>query len=128
MSVPITFLEPARNLRLAKTITQEGGQPYPLAKIFTSHVFYASPDQKGLEEALAAMQQHALKGHAIHRGNLREPIINESRRNKADKNAPTNLLVLDLDDYIPETPLAAPVSRADLSAAVDAVRGCFPPR
>ena len=126
MTVPITFLEPARNLRLAKTITQEGGTPYPLAKTFTSHTHFIAPNPQGLDEAFALMQSHALKGHCIHRGVLKEPLISESRRNKADKNAPTNLLVIDLDDFIPETPLVAPISSATLAAVVEPIRQLLP--
>lgn len=127
MSIPLTFLEPARGLRLAKTITADGSQPYPNARIFTSSTVYLAPDQTGLEEAFAAMQAHALKGHCIHRGVLKEPIVNEPRKNKADRNAPTNLLVIDLDDFVPLQPLAAPITAADLGTVVRAVRDLLPP-
>lgn len=126
MTVPITFLEPARNLRLAKTISHEGSTPYPLAKNFTSHTHFFAPTQACLEEAFAVLQDHALKGHAIHRGHLKEPLLNESRRNKADKNAPTNYLVIDLDDYLPEVPLPTPITSADLAATVEAIRALLP--
>ena len=102
MSIPLSFLEPARSLRLAKVITQEGTQPYPLAKTFTSHTTYLEASQTGLEEAFKLLQAHAIKGHCVHKGVLKEPILNESRRGKSDSNAPTALLVLDLDDYKPE--------------------------
>lgn len=126
MSVPLVFLEPARSLRLAKTITQEGSLPYPRAKRFTSHVAYLSPDEAGVREAFAVMQAHALKGHAIHKGVLKDSLINESRKGKADANASTNLLVLDLDDYVPEQPLGTPITTAKLSALVEQIRTLLP--
>lgn len=126
MSVPLVFLEPARGLRLAKTITQDGSLPYPLAKKFTSHVVYLSPDENGVREAFAAMQSHALQGHALHKGVLKEPIINESRSGKADTNASTNLLVIDLDDYVPATTLEAPITAASLADLVRDVRALLP--
>lgn len=126
MSVPLVFLEPARNLRLAKTITKDGSLPYPLAKKFTSHVTYLAPGEAGLREAFAAMQSHALKGHAIHKGVLKEPILGESRAGKTDTNASTNLLVIDLDDFLPETALQAPIAAESLAALVRLVRALLP--
>lgn len=126
MSVPLVFLEPARNLRLAKTITKDGSLPYPLAKKFTSHVTYLSPDEAGVREAFAVMQSHALKGHAIHKGVLKEPILGESRAGKTDTNASTNLLVIDLDDYVPNTPLATPITAESLADLVRSIRNLLP--
>lgn len=126
MSVPLVFLEPARSLRLAKTITQDGSLPYPLAKRFTSHVTYLSPDEAGVREAYAAMQSHALKGHAIHKGVLKDTLVDEPRRGKTDTNASTNLLVIDIDDYIPATPLQAPIDASQLAAVVEDIRKLLP--
>lgn len=127
MSIPLSFLEPARSLRLAKVITQEGTQPYPLAKTFTSHTTYLEASQTGLEEAFKLLQAHAIKGHCVHKGVLKEPILNESRRGKSDSNAPTALLVLDLDDYKPEVRLpASGITSAHLTATVEAIRAELP--
>src|SRR5690554_5962491 len=126
MSVPLVFLEPARNLRLAKTITAEGSLPYPRAKNFTSHVTYLAPDESGVREAFTTMQAHALKGHAIHKGVLKSPLINEPRKGKADSNASTNLLVVDIDDFIPERPLAAPITSVQLAEVAGDIRALFP--
>ena len=126
MSVPIIFLEPAKGLRLSKTITQDGSTPYPRAKVFTSHTLYVAPNEQGVREALGKMQEHALLGHAIHKGALKQPILNESRAGKADTHAPTNLLVIDLDDYVPEVPLPERISAADLGVTVRALRAQLP--
>lgn len=126
MSVPLVFLEPARNLRLAKTITKDGSLPYPLAKVFTSHVTYLAPAEAGVREAYSVIQEHALKGHALHKGVLKEPIINQSRAGKADTNASTNLLVIDLDDYVPTAPLSTPITAESLAALVRDVRALLP--
>jgi hypothetical protein len=126
MSVPLVFLEPARSLRLAKTITPEGSLPYPRAKNFTSHVSYVSPDEAGLREAYTVIQDHARQGHALHKGVLKEALKNEARRGKADSNASTNLLVIDLDDYVPPTPLTVPVTSADLATLACSIRALLP--
>lgn len=127
MSIPLSFLEPARNLRLAKVITQEGSQPYPNVKTLTSHTHYLEASQSGLDEAFRLMQQHALLGHCVHKGVLKEPILNESRRGKADANAPTNLLVIDLDDYVPELKLpGAGITAEHLATTVRAIRAQLP--
>lgn len=126
MSVPLVFLEPAGKLRLAKTLTKDGSLPYPLAKNFTSHVEYLAPGEAGLREAFTAMQDHAVKGHAIHKGVLKEPLINEARRGKADQNASTNLLVIDIDDFIPTNQLTAPITKDALAQLVTELRECMP--
>lgn len=126
MSVPLVFLEPAKNLRLAKTITKDGSLPYPLAKNFTSHVVYLEPAESGVREAYAAMQSHALKGHAIHKGVLKEAIINEPRKGKADLNASTSLLVIDIDGFAPATPLTKPIDAAQMQALSREIRGYLP--
>lgn len=127
MSIPLSFLEPARNLRLAKVITQEGSQPYPNVKTLTSHTHYLEASQTGLEEAFRLLQHHALLGHCLHKGVLKEPIINESRRGKADANAPTSLLVIDLDDYVPDLKLpGAGITSEHLAATVAAIRAQLP--
>lgn len=126
MSVPLVFLEPARSLRLAKTITQDGSLPYPRAKNFTSHVTYLSADEAGLREAFTVMQAHANKGHAVHKGVLKDSLINEPRKGKTDPNASTNLLVIDLDDYIPDVALPNPVTTADLAHLARNVRALLP--
>lgn len=126
MSVPLTFLEPARSIKLAKTITKDGSLPYPLAKMFTSHVVYLSPDEAGLREAFTELQARAIKGHAIHKGVLKEQLVNEQRKGKSDPHAPTNLLVIDLDDYVPDVPLPNPTTSADLAVLVDNVRAQLP--
>jgi len=126
MSVPLVFLEPAGKLRLAKTLTQDGTLPYPLAKNFTSHTVYLAPGEPGLREAFSAMQEHALKGHAVHKGVLKEPLLNEPRRGKADANASTNLLVIDIDDYIPTNQLVAPISQSDLTQLAKELLAALP--
>ena len=126
MTIPLTFLEPAPGLRLAKVITQDGSTPYPRARVFTSHTHYLAPNEDGVREALGHFQAHALKGHALIKGVLKTALINEPRRGKSDTNAPTNLLVIDLDDYIPEVLLPASVTAADLAATTRAVRALLP--
>ncbi|MFV1943448.1 primase-helicase family protein [Pseudomonas luteola] len=126
MSIPLNFLSHAGKIRLVKTFTKDGVQPYPLAKNFNSHTYYLEPSEKGLREALSLMQKHAIDGDCIHRGVLKAPIINESRRNKADPNAPTNILIIDLDDYIPELSFPAQITSAHLAETTKMILATLP--
>ena len=126
MSVPLVFLEPAGNQRMAKTIGSDGTTPYPLLKKFTSHVTYLAPGEAGLREAFTVMQSHANKGHALHKGVLKQPLLKESRRGQADANAPTQLLVIDIDDHIPASPLQAPISQSQLADLASLIRSKLP--
>jgi len=126
MTIPLTFLEPAPGLRLAKVITQDGSTPYPKARVFTSHTHYLAPNEAGLREALGHFQNHALQGHGLIKGVLKTALLNEPRKGKSDSNAPTNLLVIDLDDYIPEVLLPSPITSADLAATTRAILDRLP--
>lgn len=126
MTIPLTFLEPAPGLRLAKVISQDGSTPYPKARVFTSHTHYLAPSEEGLREALGHFQSHALQGHGLIKGVLKSALINESRKGKSDSNAPTNLLVIDLDDYIPEVLLPELITSDDLAATTRAILDKLP--
>lgn len=71
---------------------------YPLAKRFTSTEHSVSIDAEGLREYYELLKQHAAEGYALLKGPLNEPLVNAPRKGKHDKTAPTNLLVIDIDD------------------------------
>ncbi len=83
--------------KLVKEITTEGTKPYPLAKNFTSEHHTIEPNQKGFNEFYELLQKHAAAGHALHKGDLKKKLKNESRALMTDRTAATQLLVLDLD-------------------------------
>ena len=83
--------------KLVKEITTEGTKPYPLAKTFTSQHYNIQPNTKGLEEFYNLLQTHSKAGHALHKGDLKKKLKNESRALMTDRAAATQLLVLDLD-------------------------------
>ena len=83
--------------KLVKEITTEGTKPYPLAKTFTSQHYNIQPNTKGFEEFYNLLQTHSKAGHALHKGDLKKKLKNESRALMTDRAAATQLLVLDLD-------------------------------
>ena len=97
--LPLTFLEASSKQALAKGFSPNGSTPYPLVKTFSSSVEFIPQDERGPSMLLDALKKHAEAGHVLHKGTLKEPVINESRAGKADTQAATNLLVIDIDSY-----------------------------
>jgi len=91
----ITFLKAKHPL--VKEITKNGTKPYPLVKKFTSNEFEISKSQKGLKELFEHLQTAAGAGACLHKGPLKTPLKNESRAFVADRLAPADLLVIDID-------------------------------
>ena len=91
----IVFLKAKQSL--AKEISKEGTKPYPLTKNFTSIHYDIENDKKGFNQFYKLLTKHAASGHCLHKGALKKQLTNESRALMADRNAPTNLLVLDID-------------------------------
>ena len=83
--------------KLVKEITTEGTKPYPLAKNFTSEHYTIEPNKKGFDKFYELLHTHAAAGHALHKGDLKKKLKNESRALMTDRTAATQLLVLDLD-------------------------------
>lgn len=93
----VTFLE--AKMPLAKRFTLQGVDSYPLAKRFTSYAFELSPDAAGLEQLETSLRHHANKGHCLYKGQLKEPLVEESRAGKTLISGKTQLLVIDIDKY-----------------------------
>ena len=83
--------------KLVKEITTEGTKPYPLAKNFTSEHYTIEPNKKGFDKFYELLHTHSAAGHALHKGDLKKKLKNESRALMTDRTAATQLLVLDLD-------------------------------
>ena len=79
--------------KLVKEISTQGVTPYPLVKNFTSlHEEITSCD-----EFYEALTKHAAAGNCLHKGVLKKKLKNSPRAGIADRNAPTDYIVFDLD-------------------------------
>lgn len=102
----ITFLEATNGLRLSKKYLTNGSQPYPYVKEVTSHTNDIPKTQDGLKEFLDLIVSHGKQGHCLLKGNLKRDLINESRKGLTDRNAVSDLLVLDVDGVRLPKPLS----------------------
>lgn len=89
------FLEAA--VPLTKTFRMEGNE---LKKIGHPRIIeYTSHERQfnNIDDLYALLKLHADKGHCFLKGELSRPLVNESRAGSTDANAPTRVLLLDLD-------------------------------
>lgn len=94
----VTFLEATNGLRLSKQYSSSKGfTPYPHVKSVTSHKYDIQVNDVGLKQFEQLLRNHSSLGHCLLKGNLKRDIIDESRAGLADRNALSNLLVLDVD-------------------------------
>ena len=94
----VTFLEATNGLKLTKQYSAKNGfTPYPHVKAVTSHKYELPVSKNGLEQLEKLLRKHGENGHCLLKGNLKRDIINESRAGLTDRNATSNLLVLDID-------------------------------
>jgi hypothetical protein len=70
---------------------------YPLAGQITTYEENFDIAVGGVNEYRDILARHALIGHALYKGLFTRPLVSESRRGMSDKNAKTELLVLDID-------------------------------
>ena len=114
MAIPLTFLEAANRLPLAKTIRRSETKPYPRVKELNSHSYTVSENRQGLDEAFELFQSHAVAGNSFLKGQLRKPLKKESRAGQVDKYGLTQLLVIDIDGLpIADLP-SAPFDKSDV--------------
>ena len=118
----VTFLEASNGLRLSKHYTTDTIKPYPHVKEVTSHTYDLLPDQKGLLHLEKLIRQHSDSGHSMLKGNLKKPLVNESRAGRTDRAALTNLLVLDVDGItLPRKIMRAKLSNADVQQLAEQI-------
>jgi hypothetical protein len=91
----VTFLK--AKIPLVKEITQDGTKPYPLVKNFTSKTYDIPKTHKGMKEFYDTLQKAASQGMCLHKGPLKQELKNESRAFAADRLAPSDYLVIDID-------------------------------
>lgn len=96
LNTSFTFLR-TNGQPLAKVFTPDGVTPYPLAKKLHSIEHTYSNDADGIEEFYSDLKVHAREGHALLKGGLQRPLVNESRRGLWDQRKTTTWLVVDID-------------------------------
>ena len=102
----ITFLEASNNQRLTKYFGLNETRTYPYVKNVTSHEETIEKSNAGLVHLEAHIRKHAAAGHCLLKGNLKRPLVDESRAGLTDRASPTDLLIIDLDGIqIPGTHL-----------------------
>jgi hypothetical protein len=93
----VMFLAASDGTRMAKSFVRSSGSvvttPYPHVRRFWSF----TRNVADLGQLYALLVTHAEAGHCLLKGALDRPLRHESRAWRTDPNAPTNLLVLDLD-------------------------------
>lgn len=90
----VTFLGAANGRNLSKHHDGENKfTPYPHVKKVTSY----EHDINNIAELYDTVVEHAGVGHCLLKGNLKRPLVKESRAGTTDRAQPTNLLVLDFD-------------------------------
>jgi len=93
----LTFLAASDGTRMAKRFARSSGSiattPYPLVRRFWSF----SRNAADLDQLHALLATHGEAGHCLLKGSLDHPLRHESRARHTNPNAPTDLLVLDLD-------------------------------
>ena len=94
----LTFLEAANGQRLSKRhCSKNGFTPYPHVKNVTSRAYDVPLNNAGLAMLEKLIREHSSKGDCLLKGDLKRPLINESRAGKTNRMAYSNLLVLDID-------------------------------
>ena len=125
----LTFLESTNGVALAKHISGNEVRNYPMVKNFTSHEHTVSADETGLMAFEQYLRSYANKGYCLMKGNLREPLVNESRAKKSDRTSYTQLLVLDIDKLvIPNTAIRQKnLNSGDVQSIAEKILSQMPP-
>ena len=101
----LTFLSADNGTTLSKYCSKNKSfTPYPHVKNVTS-IEIPLP-KKGIHSLQDILEDAGKLGQCLLKGPLTQPLVNESRRGKSDRTAPTQLLVLDIDGIkLPKAPL-----------------------
>ncbi|MCL1142951.1 primase-helicase family protein [Shewanella gaetbuli] len=112
-------------LRKELGLSDGGTRSYPLAAKVTSYTeeFDANLGVKAYRDLLA---KHAMHGRALYRGVFTKDLVNESRRDKTDKSAKTEFLVLDIDGLKVEDGLRQNATATHVKAEAERVIAMLP--
>ena len=119
----LNFLSANNGLPLSKTFDSSGSKPYPLVKDVTSHHFEVNTP----EELFKLLKKQSAKGQCLLKGSLKKELKNESRKGKTDRNAYSDLLVLDIDNLsIPQVNFAPPLTKLHVEHVANMIMGQLP--
>ena len=90
----LNFLSASNGLSLSKTFSKDSSKPYPLVKEVSSHHF----EVQTIEDLFDLIKNQSTQGHCLLKGSLKKELEDESRKGKTDRNAYSDLLVLDIDN------------------------------
>jgi hypothetical protein len=96
----LTFLSAGSGQPLVKVFSPTEKKSYPNVKKFNSHTEEIEISDGGLQHMAEILKERARAGHCLLKGPLKAPLNNESRKGLADKDALTQLLVLDIDKAV----------------------------
>ena len=115
-SMKVTFLESSNAMPLSKFFGLTENRSYPYVKKVTSHERTIDKTPKGIGELHQLITTHGKQGHCLLKGNLKRPLIDESRAGLTDRSAPTDLLIIDLDGIeLPNTHLPRLFDQAEIT-------------
>lgn len=110
----VTFLSAGNGLHLRKTFSSSKTIAYPLVKNMTSSDYEVAD----LQELYPLLKAKSLEGEALLKGNLKRPIIEESRAGKTDRAKYNQLLLLDIDGIeLPRWFFNVDMERSDVEKA-----------
>ncbi len=123
----VTFLEAASGTRLSKQYCAEKGfTPYPNVSKVSSHIFDITKDEDGLGVLEQLILEKGAVGWCLLKGDLKRPVVNESRRGAGDRIAYTSLLVLDIDGITLGAHGTQKYCQDDVRALAESVLGELP--
>lgn len=111
--IPLTFL--AAKIPLSKHFALGETRNYPLVKRFTSVEHDVEPSEKGLKEFANYLSLYGNQGYCLYKGQLKRPLVKESRAGMTKTAEPTQLLVIDIDNLN----IGINVTKFDKSSLID---------
>lgn len=121
--LPLTFLKHATK-PLTKIFEADGSvTQFPHVKKLTSSVI----ECETLHDVYEAIKDNAAKNRWLLKGELTEPIVNESRANKTNKNEKNQLFVLDFDGIsLSKAKIKTPITEAALCRIANSTLALLP--
>ncbi len=109
---PFHFIQPSRAVAFRKTYHGSDKSPIPLVNKVTS--FEEDLDFSDLPNLLQAFKDHAAQGRALFKGQLSQPLVNQSRQGRIDRAKYTAWGCLDIDGLSTSLAFNYPLHAHDL--------------
>lgn len=111
----LTYLQ--GNSPLSKTYSEKGVTAYPLSKNVSSNTV----DVDNCYALLDVLKEQGAQGKALHTGDLKRVLANESRKQTHDRFAPTQLFILDVDSLPMQIDTSGKFTAIDVRKYVDII-------